>query len=176
MYKILMYGYMRRPVTGLPTDWMKICFYQKKTLNNSWTPQHHQMSKGINIAGLCKHCSNQYFKKILVLESSIKITKIKPRDVRQFSRATVTKTCILQIVAIAWKNRYLSPMLKNYWMKNRITEWLNETIWIIEWFHTHWVPNCYLGEKQEFIGSIFSIKEPQNSRFYKNCFSGLQAS
>ena len=103
----------------------------KKTLNSSWTPQHDQRPKGINMAGLCKHCSNLYFYKFLVLESSIKITKIKPRDVRQFSRATVTKTCILQIVAIAWKNRYFSPMLKNYWMKNRITEWLNETIWIM---------------------------------------------
>ena len=70
---------------------------------------------------------------IWLSESSTKITKIKLRDMRQFSCVTATKTCFLEIIAIPWKNRPVSPRLKNYEMKNRILKWLNEIIWMIKW-------------------------------------------
>ena len=54
----------------------------------------------------------------------------------KFSCATETKTCFLEIIAVPWKNRPVSPRLNSYEMKNRILEWLNEIIWMIEWLHS----------------------------------------
>ena len=70
-----------------------------------------------------------------------------------------------------------------------------QNAWLIEWnyMNSHWVPNYYLRENWDdkiwnqnlsrvlvlrwrvFAGFDFRIEEPQNSRFYENCFRGLQA-